>query len=163
MGHFHEADGLSLQSCLHYVRAAKQLSKWLWREGRTRVDTLAPVHGYNGEQDRRRVRRELSDGELTALIRAADAGPDILGVPGRDRAVLYIVAVTSGLRAAELRSLTPESCVRDAAPPRGGVVCARPPRRPAPPRPGVATVLTGHRQLAIVDQAQRDLSTGEYP
>ncbi|MFC1806508.1 hypothetical protein ACFL09_05970, partial [Planctomycetota bacterium] len=117
IGRLRDADGLSLQSCLHYVRAAKQLSKWLWRESRSRVDALAPLRGFNAEQDRRRVRRELGDGALTALIRAALTGPPVLGMPGPDRATLYLVAVTTGLRAAELRSVTPESFDLDAEPP----------------------------------------------
>ena len=34
-------DPLSLQTCNHYLRAIKQFSRWLWRDGRTREDPLA--------------------------------------------------------------------------------------------------------------------------
>ncbi|GAH27835.1 unnamed protein product, partial [marine sediment metagenome] len=31
-------EGLSLQTCNFYLRSIKQLSRWLWRDGRTRED-----------------------------------------------------------------------------------------------------------------------------
>ncbi|MFO7900142.1 MAG: hypothetical protein R6V58_13920, partial [Planctomycetota bacterium] len=34
-------DGRSLQTCNHYLRSAKQFSRWLWRDGRAAEHTLA--------------------------------------------------------------------------------------------------------------------------
>ena len=127
--HLHDADGLSLQTCLHYVRAVKGFAKWLRDVKRSRDDRLAPVKGYNAEQDRRLVRRELGDGELTAVLGAAESGPPVLGMAGPDRAVLYGVALTTGLRADELRTLTPQSFDLDAAPPVVVVEAKRSKRR----------------------------------
>jgi integrase len=49
------------------------------------------------------------DDEIARLIAAAENGEPVLGMAGPDRAMLYRVAIGTGLRAAELRSLTPNS------------------------------------------------------
>ncbi len=108
---------LSLQSCNHYLRAIKQFSRWLWRDGRIREDVLVHLKGYNVQLDRRHDRRALTDEELVRLIDAAEAGRKVLGMPGPERAMLYRLAVGTGFRAGELRSLTPESFDLDAEPP----------------------------------------------
>ena len=110
-------EGLSLQTCNHYLRAIKQFSRWLWRDGRTREDPLAHLSGYNVQLDRRHDRRALTDEELARLIKAAEKGPMVRGMTGPDRAVLYQLAVGTGFRANELRNLTPESFNLDADPP----------------------------------------------
>jgi len=101
--------GLSLQSCNHHLRGIKQLTRWLWRDKRVREDALAHLSGFNVALDRRHTRRILSEDELAALISAADHGPVVWGMPGRDRSVLYCLAAGTGFRANECRSLTPES------------------------------------------------------
>lgn len=117
IGRLHDHEGLSLQSCLHYVRAVKQFSKWLRDAGRCRDARLAPLKGYNPATDRRHKRRELADGELVAVIRAAERNGSVGGMVGLDRAALYLLAATSGLRASELASLTPDSFILDGDPP----------------------------------------------
>jgi len=131
IGRLHDAEGLSLQSCLHYVRAVKAFSKWLRDDGRCRDDRLAPLNGkgYNAAADRRHRRRELADGEIVALLRAAESDGVVGGMAGPDRARLYLLAVTSGLRASELASLTPESFALDAEPPTVTVEAKRSKRR----------------------------------
>lgn len=109
--------GLSLQTLNHYLKATKQFSRWLWRDKRASEDTLAHLQGYNVRLDRRHDRRALSDEELVALIHAAETGSVVLGMTGPDRAKLYTLAVETGLRASELRSLTPESFDLDGDPP----------------------------------------------
>jgi len=110
-------DESSLQTCNHYLRAIKQFSRWLWRDGRAREDALVHLTGYNVVLDRRHDRRSLTDEELSRLITAADQGAAIVRMKGPDRAMLYRVAVGTGFRANELRSLTPESFDLDADPP----------------------------------------------
>ena len=109
--------GVSLQTCNHYLRAVKQFTRWLWRDGRAREDVLTHLTGYNVALDRRHDRRALTDEELARLIRAAEQGPVVLRMTGPDRAILYRVAVGTGFRANELRSLTPKSFDLDANPP----------------------------------------------
>jgi len=110
-------EGLSLQTCNDTLRAVKQFSRWLWRDGRAREDVLAHLTGYNVALDRRHDRRSLTDEELARLIAAAEKGPVIIRITGPDRAMLYRVAVGTGFRANELRSLAPESFDLDAEPP----------------------------------------------
>ena len=108
---------LSLQSCNHYLRAIKQFSRWLWRDGRRREDSLAHLTGYNVKLDRRRQRRPLSSEEYTRLIKTTEAAGPACSMTGPDRAMLYRLAVGTGFRANELRSLTPESFDLQADPP----------------------------------------------
>ena len=110
-------DNPSLQTCNHYLRAIKQFSRWLWRDGRLREDPLAHLVGFNVQLDRRHDRRALTDEELACLIEAAEKGPPRLSMSGPERAILYQLAVGTGFRANELRSLTPESFDLDADPP----------------------------------------------
>ena len=117
-------EGLALQTCNYYLRAAKQFSRWLWRDGRTRDDPLAHLSGYNSQLDRRHDRRALTDEELARLIRAAEKGQKVRAMTGPERAMLYHLAVGTGFRANELRSLTPESFDLDANPPKVTVQAA---------------------------------------
>ncbi len=91
------------------LRAAKQFSAWMAATGRLSEDPLKHLKGWNQAADVRRVRRDLAPDEERWLMQAARTGGPVRGLSGEDRAVLYAVALNSGLRAAELRSLTPES------------------------------------------------------
>ena len=82
-----------------------------------REDTLAHLSGYNVKLDRRHDRRALSDDELACLIGATEQGPVVSGLSRAERAILYQLAVGTGFRANELRSLVPESFDLDADPP----------------------------------------------
>ena len=108
IGELHE-QGRSLQTCQHYLRAIKQFSRWLFRDGRVREDVLAHLSGFNPSIDRRYERRPLSAEELRLLIDTAEQGRPWRRMPGRDRAMLYRLAAGTGFRAGELRSLTPAS------------------------------------------------------
>src|SRR5437870_1545775 len=81
--------GRSLQTLQHYVRAVKQFSRWLRRDGRLRDDPLTALAGYNAREDRRHERRALSADELGRLVAAAQDGPELYGMGGPDRAMLY--------------------------------------------------------------------------
>ncbi len=99
----------SLRTCNGYLRAIKGFSKWLVRDGRIMADGLAHLKQFNESTDRRHERRALSDDELGRLIEAAENGRTAWGMTGPDRAMLYRVAVGTGLRASELFSLTRRS------------------------------------------------------
>ena len=116
IGELHKT-GTSLQTCQHYLRAIKQFSRWLHRDGRSREDALAHLTGYNAETDRKYVRRPLDADELTRLIQTAENGPYYQKMTGPDRAMRDRTASGTGFRASELRSLTPESFDLDAQPP----------------------------------------------
>ena len=121
--------GASLQSLHHYTRAIKGLSRWLWRDARSRADALAHMQGVNAQSDRRHERRALDVSELDRLISAAASGLTFQGLSGPDRATLYRLAVGTGFRVNELRSLTPESFRLDSDPPSVVVSAAYSKRR----------------------------------
>src|SRR5207244_4404140 len=56
----------------------------------------------NVKTDRRRDRRPLTVGELTHLLEATRRGPDREDMNGQERAILYLLAVETGLRSNEL-------------------------------------------------------------
>jgi integrase len=101
--------GLSPQTCNHSLRAIKEFTAWLVKDGRARKNTISCLKCLEVAIDRRRERRSFSELELENLIRTAASGPVVLGMSGPDRAVLYRLAAGTGFRANELRSLYPES------------------------------------------------------
>jgi len=111
------ADGRSIQTSNHYLRAIKQFSRWLVRDRRAAEDPLAFISMLNVATDRRHDRRPLTEAEFTALIAATTSGKTISRFTGPDRAMLHTVAAYTGLRASELASLTPESFRLDETPP----------------------------------------------
>lgn len=93
------------------ITAVKSFTRWLFLTDRIRSDPMKSLsRDTAGEKiDRRHRRRALADDEVARLIRAAEVGPVVLGITGTDRAMLYRLAVGTGFRANELRSLFPES------------------------------------------------------
>jgi integrase len=111
------SEGLGQETINHHVRAVKAFSRWLHRDGRNREHALAYLATANPEADRRRQRRALTPEEAARLIRAAESGPTVKRLDGADRAALYALALGSGFRSEELRTLTPEWFHLDSEPP----------------------------------------------
>jgi len=112
-----KAGGASLQTCNHYIRGIKQFSRWLKLQKRTPDDALAALAGFNAETDRRYVRRELQSDELGYLLRTVETYTTANhNMPGPDRAMAYRLALGTGFRAKELRSLSPASFDLDGHP-----------------------------------------------
>ena len=110
-------DGLNQQTINHHIAAVKMLSRWLWKDNRTREHVLAHLATSNPEGDRRRKHRALTPTEAAVLVEATEAGPIVLGMSGPDRAMLYALAIGTGLRSEELRTLIPERFDFDSDPP----------------------------------------------
>ena len=112
-------------------------------EERSLSGALAGSPGHDQPRGGPRKRRALTPGEAARLIQAAESGPVVLGMSGHDRAMAYRVALSTGLRADEPRSLTPESFRLDANPP--AIVCEagykKNGRRAEQPIPGAMTAL----------------------
>ena len=115
-------EGASTETINHYIRAVKAFSRWLWRDGRARDHYLAHLATSSPEADRRRVRRALSPEEASRVVQAAEHGPEAGGLTGADRAILYALALGTGFRAEELRTLTPERFALSANPPTATVL-----------------------------------------
>lgn len=114
--------GRSARTANHALAAARAFTRWLTLTDRLREDPLKALTARQSETaDPRYTRRDLSADELARLIEAAWSGPAYIAryprksrhlatwISGPDRAIAYLIAATTGLRAGELRSLTPES------------------------------------------------------
>jgi len=108
--------GLSAQTYNHYLRTAKQFTRWLVRDRRIPSDPLLHLSNINTSVDRRHDRRALLHEEFTRLLDATRTGKAIEGMSGADRAMLYVLAGWTGFRKGELGSLTKASFRLDGAP-----------------------------------------------
>jgi integrase len=105
-------DDRSLATLNVAIAAFKAFSHWMDRTGRTAEDRLRHLVKYNARTDPKRQRREYTPEEAAALVRAAELDPaptEPYRPGGRDRAMLYRVALGTGLRLNELKSLTARS------------------------------------------------------
>lgn len=102
-----KAAGLSAQRINHKITRTKTFCNWLIRNGRMTHSPVAHVAKLNVQADRRRIRRALTVEEAGALIAAAENDPGTHhGLDGQARALLYRMAIETGLRYNELRTLT---------------------------------------------------------
>jgi len=101
-----DCKGISAGSFNAYLQAIKGFCRWAVQDGRATESALAHLRGLNARTDRRHDRRALEVDELRWLLDTTEHGPERFGMSGPDRAMLYMLAVGSGLRANELRSLT---------------------------------------------------------
>ncbi len=98
--------GISAQTFNFYLQAIKQFCRWMVKDRRVTESPVAHLDGLNVKTDRRHDRRVLSVEELRRLLDATRCGLTRKGMSGPERAMLYRLAVETGLRASELRSLT---------------------------------------------------------
>ena len=96
----------SEQTKKHYVRALKQFSKWLYDTGRTSADMLSRLDTPQ-VNDTVVSRRALTPSEAARLLEAAKASNvEFRNVSGYERYLIYSLALSTGLRANEIRTLT---------------------------------------------------------
>ncbi len=101
--------GSSHRTCNYYLKTLKQFCSWLVADNRTAENPLAYLKGLNTQTDIRRKRRALNIDEINRLIEVAAESPEHHLMSGQERAMLYTLAVNTGLRAGELASLTWQS------------------------------------------------------
>jgi len=109
--------GLSARTICAYVIAVRGFTKWLVVHNKLQRDPLASLHKPNPATDRRRRRRMLLLEEFSWLRRTTLQGSARLGMTPRERVLLYSVAIQTGLRSGELRSLTRGCLYLDQNPP----------------------------------------------
>ncbi len=101
--------GISAQTSNFYLAATKQFCKWMVQDQRAAESPVQHLTGLNVRTDRRHDRRALGVDEVKRLLKAAATGRKRFCMTGPERAMLYRLAVETGLRANELRSLTVSS------------------------------------------------------
>lgn len=106
---------LSAQTRNFYLQAAKQFSRWLQVDRRSPDNPLVGLKGENVALDRRHDRRSLTDQEFVKLYQAARGSEAVVeGLTGEERARIYLVAFSTGLRRGEIGSLRKSSFQLDA-------------------------------------------------
>jgi len=88
-----------------YLTAIKGFTRWLMRDRRAPTDPLVGLPRWNDRTDRRLVRRALTTEEMQRLVAATRQQPPRRGMTGPARALLYELALWTGLRVSELLSL----------------------------------------------------------
>jgi len=101
------SNGMSATTSNYYLAALKQFGKWMVQGRRSPSNPWGHLQ-RSKVTSLKRVRRSASADELPKLLAAAYNGKPFR-LPGPDRAMLYVVAIQTGLRASELASLTVES------------------------------------------------------
>ena len=97
--------GLSAQTSNFYLQSLKEFCSWAVQNRRASESPVQFLKGLNVRTDRRHDRRALSPDEVRRLLETTTAQPMRYGMTGPGRAMLYRLAVESGLRANELRTL----------------------------------------------------------
>ena len=92
----------------------EQFCNWVVERTHLHKSPLACLKKLDQEQDRRRVSRVLTEGELRSLLAATYTGPERKGMSGYERYLLYRFAAETGLRAGEIRKLRKASFDFDA-------------------------------------------------
>ncbi len=91
----------------HYVTSIKQFCNWMVdsrRASQSPINRLKRLFVDNEEH-----RRAFTVEEMTVLLATTENQPQRFGMTGIERAVLYLLAVETGLRVRELQNLTVQS------------------------------------------------------
>jgi len=96
--------GLSIRSSNFYLQAIKQFCRWMVADGRTADNPIEYLKGQTVVEQRER--RALSPDEIDRLLETTAKGPKHHSMTAKARHMLYVLGLTSGLRASELASLT---------------------------------------------------------
>ena len=154
--------GTSAQTSNHYLRAIKQFTRWLRLEKRFVDDPLTRLEMLNVEVDRRHDRRALNDEEVGKLLAATQSGKKVYGFEPADREMLYIMALSSGLRASELASLTTDGLDLESSPPIVTVQAGYSKRRRRDILPLPADILSAAREWLSVRPIGQPLWPGNW-
>lgn len=173
--------GLSIKSANHYLGCVKGFCNWMIRDGRAGVNPVEYLEALNANTDRKHERRAMDPDELLTLLTATRRGPERHGMTAEARYWLYRLAVETGLRSGELRSLTRASFdLSDTTAATVTIAAKSAKNRKAatlPIRPATATDLTAYladklplaaaftmpRPEKVVVMLREDLAAAEIP
>jgi len=102
-------ENISAQTHNFYLQAIQQFCRWMVKDSRAAESPIEHLGGLNVRTDRRHDRRALGPDEVRKLLEATKAAPVRFRMTGYQRALAYRLAIESGLRAREIRSLTVSS------------------------------------------------------
>ena len=99
-------EGKSARTVQAYLAAIKGFTRWMAKHGKLSTDPLASVIKPAPNSDRRRKRRMLLPAEWPWIRSTTLTGGTRYDLVPEERVLLYAVAIQTGLRSNELRSLT---------------------------------------------------------
>ena len=100
---------ISAQTYNHYLKNVKEFCKWMVDDRRASESPVNHLQTISVSADRRHDRRSLEPDEIRRLLEATQAAGERFGMTGHQRALLYRLAVETGLRRDELKSLKKSS------------------------------------------------------
>jgi integrase len=109
------AQGTGFRTSNVHLNSTRQFLRWCVRMDLVSQDTLRSILPLNAALDRRRERRALTTEEIRTLLEATEKGPPRPGHTGKplsdgmsgpERALVYRVAVETGMRRNELKTLS---------------------------------------------------------
>ncbi|MCA8947845.1 MAG: tyrosine-type recombinase/integrase, partial [Planctomycetes bacterium] len=112
-----QQDGISAWTHNHRIAACQQFTKWAADAERIARDPLRGLKRLNAKAARVHQRRALTADEARKLLAAAEVGPVLWCVAGPDRAIVYRMALETGLRANEIATLNRSAFDLDGAQP----------------------------------------------
>jgi len=98
--------GLSIKTKNYYIKSLKQFGNWMVNDQRVSESPLRYLQKISSDGTERHPRRSLGIDEARRLLETTQAAPERFGMTGYERALLYRLAIETGLRANELRNLT---------------------------------------------------------
>ena len=98
--------GRSARTVASYLQSIKGFTRWCVKNGKLAADPLVTVSKPSQESDRRLVRRFLTHDEWAWLDSTTRSSQVRCRMPGIERAILYAVAIQTGLRSSEIAQLT---------------------------------------------------------
>jgi len=99
-----EIDSASTQTKGYYLKACRQFTRWMVTDRRAAEDPLRHLKAQTVIEHTHK-RRSLEPDDIRRLLESTRAAGRRFGMDGYQRALLYRLAVETGLRANELRSL----------------------------------------------------------
>lgn len=109
--------GISARTNNAYLDAMKYFCKWLHKEQCAPRNPIEHLEKVRVVTDIRHERRALTVDECRKLLNTTAQQPPCFNMSGFERALLYRVALESGLRANEIRTLTIRRCSFQERPP----------------------------------------------
>ncbi|MGA2678868.1 MAG: tyrosine-type recombinase/integrase [Sedimentisphaerales bacterium] len=100
------SENISAQTFNYYLQAIKEFCRWMVSDRRASESPVQYLQGLNVQTDRRHDRRALTVDEIRRLLDITATEPFRFGMFGSERSMLYRLAIETGLRANELRTLT---------------------------------------------------------
>ncbi len=145
---FRDEEGLSVSTVNAYQSALKQFTRWMYRNRHAPEDPLRHLSRQNPAPHRRCTRRALTEDECLGLLLAASESEENRdGASPQTRALLYRMALETGLRFSELRSLKAHHLNLDGFPPTVSIEAGYSKSKRAdtlPLRKGLAEALRAH-------------------